>query len=126
MCSSDLYREGAPTPSTLEVNSESECIDPCRESPEACADCRIEQANRRTAQRMAKQHESKGRHEELRALTQNLGIRADVARYRLSPVNEACYGLIPRHDAELIGVFVVPLQPRALTLESPVGELILR
>ncbi|MBK6683383.1 MAG: hypothetical protein IPG45_02835 [Deltaproteobacteria bacterium] len=121
-----LYREGAPAPATLEVNSESECIDACRESPEACADCRIEQANRRTAQRMAKQHESKGRHDQLQALTQNLGIRADVARYRLSPVNESCYGLIPRHDAELIGVFVVPVQPRSLTLESPVGELVLR
>lgn len=121
-----LYREGAPAPATLEVNSESECLDACRESPEACADCRIEQANRRTAQRMAKQHESKGRHEQLQALTQNLGIRADVSRYRLSPINEGCYGLIPRHDAELIGVFVVPLQPRSLTLESPVGELLLR
>lgn len=121
-----LYRAGASEAPRQEINSVTACIDVCREPSDACTDCRLEEANRRSVERLARDQQLKGRLEEVQSLTQQLAIRSQATRHRLVMVDERCYGLIPRHNATLMGAFIVPVEPRPLELETPVGNFPLR
>jgi hypothetical protein len=120
-----LYRAGAPATksSGISDSSSTACLDVCTGTDEeACINCKIEQANVRTAARASDAQANVRRSERSQQLTQAFSIRADAIRFRLSQVDERCYGLIPRHDAELMGAFIVPVEPRHLVLETPEGE----